>query len=284
MRNATILIVCGRHGSDADLSVIIERARGLGAHLAVLVVGQAPLYPLYAYGATPYSPAVVSDEWQEMFHTERAKLETRAQEIEALLARENVSGDVSTVCREPALIPDAVARRALLCDVAIVTDDLRSEGEAFRQSVHAVLFEAPVGLMLNGAQNPGLLQPDTVLVAWNTSRPAASAVHRSLPLLKRAKAVTVACFDPDMREYTDGENPGSDVAKWLTHHGCAVTVQQYPSGGKEIGACILERARESGAELVVMGAYGHSRLREAVFGGTTQTMFAQTGCPVFMAH
>ncbi|NNK78737.1 MAG: universal stress protein [Litoreibacter sp.] len=284
MRNATILIVCGRHGSDAELSVIVERARGLGAHLAFLVVGLAPLYPLYAYGATPYSPAVVSDEWQEMFQSERAKLETRAQEIEDLLKRENVSGDVSTVCREPALIPDAVARRALLCDMAIVTGDLRGETEAFRQAVHAVLFEAPVGLLLNGDQATSLLQPDNVLVAWNTSRPAASAVHSCLPLLKKAHTVTIACFDPDMREYTDGENPGSDVAKWLTHHGCAVTVQQYPSGGKEIGACIQERARETGADLVVMGAYGHSRLREAVFGGTTQTMFAQADCPVFMAH
>jgi len=74
--------------------------------------------------------------------------------------------------------------------------------------------------------------------------PATRAVHHALPFLREAKEVTVALFDPLMREHVDGDNPGSDVAAWLSRHECKVNVQQYPSAGKEIGDCIVERATE----------------------------------------
>ncbi|MFY0312091.1 universal stress protein, partial [Leisingera sp. D0M16] len=91
-------------------------------------------------------------------------------------------------------------------------------------------------------------------------------------------------FDPDLTDERDGEDPGTDAAAWLSHHGCNVTVSQFPSGGRDVGPAIQDRAREAGADLVVMGAYGHSRLREAVFGGTTRTMIEQTELPVLFAH
>ncbi|MFY0312802.1 universal stress protein, partial [Leisingera sp. D0M16] len=91
-------------------------------------------------------------------------------------------------------------------------------------------------------------------------------------------------FDPDMSDARDGEDPGADAAAWLSHHGCTVTLSQFPTGGHDTGSAIQDRAREAGADLVVMGAYGHSRLREAVFGGTTRSMLEQTALPVLFAH
>ena len=82
----------------------------------------------------------------------------------------------------------------------------------------------------------------------------------------------------------DGEDPGSDVGTWLSRHGCNVTVQQYPSGGKLISTAIIDNAEEFGADLVVMGAYGRSRLLERVFGGTTQEMLDKKALPVLFAH
>lgn len=79
-------------------------------------------------------------------------------------------------------------------------------------------------------------------------------------------------------------SPGSEVARWLSHHGCRVNLQQYPSGGEEIGKCILGRAAGSGADLVVTVAYRPSGMRQAVFGGTTRTLIEQTGTPVFLGH
>jgi nucleotide-binding universal stress UspA family protein len=84
---------------------------------------------------------------------------------------------------------------------------------------------------------------------------------------------------------TEGQtDPGIDVATWLSNHGCTVTVNQYSSGGQRVGACIPKRAVETGTDLIVMGGYGHSRLRETVFGGTTRTLLDQTDLPIFMAH
>jgi len=70
----------------------------------------------------------------------------------------------------------------------------------------------------------------------------------------------------------------------LTHHGCNVVVQQYPSGGQDIADCLLHRAKEVGADLIVMGAYGHSRMRETIFGGTTRAMIEQGDQAVYLAH
>ena len=122
------------------------------------------------------------------------------------------------------------------------------------------------------------------MIAWNTSLPAAGAVRAALPLLKTAKSVTIMSIDPTMSETADGEDPGANLAKWLSHHGCNVTVQQVPGGGADTGKVMLRRAKDIGADLIVMGAYGRSRLREAIFGGTTRSMIEQTEMPVLLSH
>ncbi|NKB26643.1 MAG: hypothetical protein GKR99_03365 [Rhodobacteraceae bacterium] len=103
-------------------------------------------------------------------------------------------------------------------------------------------------------------------------------------MLRTAQEVVIAIFDPVMTEYADGEDPGADVARWLSHHGCKVLVQQLPSGGKDIGEAMILRAREVGADLIVMGAYGRSRLRQNILGGTTTRLIDQSDLPGFMAH
>ena len=138
--------------------------------------------------------------------------------------------------------------------------------------------------MLNAMASAKALQPASVFLAWKAGIPSARAVHAAMPFLRDAREVTVAMFDPVMTSARDGENPGSDVAAWLTHQGCNVAVQQYPSGGEEIAKAIMQRGQETGGDLIVMGAYDHSRLREVVFGGTTRTMIEQRDCPVLLCH
>lgn len=146
------------------------------------------------------------------------------------------------------------------------------------EAVQGVLFQSPIGLFMNA---PVLSGAKRVFLAWDSGLAAARAAHMALPNLQGASEVVVGCFDMS----TAGqEDPGVDLAKWLSHHGCTVTVNQYSSGGQPIGACILQRAAEIGADLIVMGAYGRSRLRQTVFGGTTRTMLEQTDIPVFLAH
>ena len=123
-----------------------------------------------------------------------------------------------------------------------------------------------------------------IFVAWNYGSHAGRAVRAAMPLLRAADEVTLAIFDPIMSQFGDGENPGSDVAQWLSHHGCNVTVKQLPSKGQDVAEAMIERATEADADLIVMGAYDHSRLRQTLFGGTTRYMIEQADYPVLLAY
>lgn len=284
MQKQTILTVIGAGCAASDLDPLLEQARESAAHVAVMVVGVSPPLPISAYGAAPYGSIIIPENWQEDYSAASATLNQKGEDIEALLKKHGVSGDVATVFHDPVTMGDAVARRAMVCDLACVGNDLRDNKIVFDHIVRDILFGSPIGVVLNDMASTVLPGPRHVLIAWNTSLPSSRAVHAALPLLLEAGQVTIASFDPVMTEFQDGENPGSDLAKWLSHRGCTVTVQQYPSGGKEIGTCILDRATETGADMVVMGAYGHARMRQAVFGGTSRTLIEQTELPVLLAH
>jgi nucleotide-binding universal stress UspA family protein len=119
-----------------------------------------------------------------------------------------------------------------------------------------------------------------VLVAWNTSREAARAVSDALPLLARAESVEVVAFD----SAGGGEVPRADIALYLARHGVKATAARQRGPGVEIGAQILSRAADASADLIVMGGYGHSRLRELALGGATRSVLQAMTMPVLMAH
>jgi nucleotide-binding universal stress UspA family protein len=121
-----------------------------------------------------------------------------------------------------------------------------------------------------------------ILVAWNASREAARAVSDALPLLQRADAVELVAFDP--RSGDHGDTPAADVALYLARHGVKASAARQSAPGVEIGAQILSRAADTSADLIVMGGYGHSRLRELVLGGATRSMLEAMTVPVLMSH
>lgn len=123
---------------------------------------------------------------------------------------------------------------------------------------------------------------ERVMVAWNGSREAARAVSDALALLQRAKRVDVVAFDPKGGDH--GEAPTADVALWLARHGVRVSAS-HTSGMKiDIGSQILSRAADADADLIVMGGYGHSRVRELVLGGATRAILESMTAPVLMSH
>jgi nucleotide-binding universal stress UspA family protein len=237
--------------------------------------------PFYAYGAMPYGGVAFPDNWAETVQDARNAQKTRVEKIEALLAKSGVSGDIGAKLCATSDVRHAIALHAQVCDMAHIAQNLRETPDLLKEAAHGVLFQSPVGLMMNGSPS---IKPKTVFIAWDSSKAASRAVHSALPYLKSAQEVVIGCFDPVTVENQDGADPGTDLATWLSHHGCKVTLTQYPSGGREIGQCIQDRAQEVGADLVVLGAYGHSRMIEAVFGGTTRTMMDQTELPVLLAH
>lgn len=122
-----------------------------------------------------------------------------------------------------------------------------------------------------------------VVVAWNGSREAVRAVNDAIPLLLGASQVTILSIDPD-RTGEHGEQPGADIALRLARHGIKVETATAVADGIGVGELLLARIDDLSADLLVMGAYGHSRLREHVLGGVTATILQQMTVPVLMSH
>jgi len=284
MKDSTILIAMSQDASLTDLAKRLEAIRAIPARAAILIIGEVPDFPYYGIGIPPYGGTEIPPAWQEAISSVHADLKTKSDDVEFLLQQHGVSGAVHTIGCAPSQVADAIARRASLCDIAIVSEDLRTPDTLFRQTVFGILFQSPIGVLLNDVDGQALTRAGKIFVAWNTHLHTARAVHQALPLLRKAEDVIIASVDPVMTEYREGEDPGVDVAKWLTHHGCNITVEQYPSGGKDIAECILDQSKECGADLIVMGAYGHSRAWEALFGGTTRHLIEQEEQAVFLAH
>jgi len=123
-----------------------------------------------------------------------------------------------------------------------------------------------------------------MLVAWNATRESIRAVADALPLLVKAEAVEVLVVDHQRHPAGHGQEPGADIARHLARHGAHVEVRRITSGGKDVGQLLLSQAAAFGADLLVMGAYGHSHLREWMFGGVTRTVLYEAGLPVLMSR
>lgn len=125
---------------------------------------------------------------------------------------------------------------------------------------------------------------ERVLVAWNASREATRAVNDALPLLRAAKKVVVLAVNPNGGFDGHGEVPGADICLHLARHGVNAEAQSVKADDMHAGAMLLSRAADQGMELIVMGAYGRSRVRELVLGGATKHVLDHMTVPVLMSH
>ncbi len=123
-----------------------------------------------------------------------------------------------------------------------------------------------------------------VVIGWDASREATRAVNDALPLLAAAERVTVLAIDPREGRDAHGEVPGADISLHLARHGVKAAIERTVSGDVPAGDVLLSRAADLGADLLVMGAYGHSRARELLLGGVTRTILASMTAPVLMSH
>lgn len=124
---------------------------------------------------------------------------------------------------------------------------------------------------------------ERVLIAWNGSPEAKRAVHYALPILQRAKFVQIVSYTPATQIQLYGEQPASDLAAYLAHHGIeAHTIQEETVS--DVGEALLSLAADLSCDLLVMGCYGHARMREILLGGATRKVFESTTIPVLLSH
>ena len=147
----------------------------------------------------------------------------------------------------------------------------------------AAMFNGPAPVLFADALDMGQMLSGPMLVGWNETAEAMAAIRAALPLLQNASLVHIVMVAPRPRG-VGRSDPGGALARFLTRHGCkvevAVLAQTLPRASDEL----LRHAREIRAELMVLGAYGHSRLREAVFGGATRNLLQTSEIPLLMAR
>lgn len=141
--------------------------------------------------------------------------------------------------------------------------------------------QAPV-LVLGGTANPSPA-PKRAVIAWNESAEAMSAVRKALPMLAAAGEVSICVVAPERRD-SEAPDPGAELAQMLSRHGAKVEVALLPQTLPRLSEVIARHAADVDADLLVMGAYGHSRFREAILGGATRNMLENAALPVLMAH
>jgi nucleotide-binding universal stress UspA family protein len=245
------------------------------AHLTALHVVAPPFVPMDVTGGVPAQLL----EWQEEVArqgAEFAEQEVRAAERRSGLKIEwrKVHGDVSATVLLHARYADLV--------VASQGGDDAEASVGIGDLVETTVMGAGRPALAVPRQGKVLTLGERVLVAWSRTREATRALHVALPILVRAKSVTVMEVNPRR-----GETPhiaGADVAAHLARHGVKVEVSSMAAGDMEVAEAILSRVTDLGADLVVMGAYGHSRVREFVFGGVTLHMLRNMTVPVLMSH
>ncbi|MEM5343607.1 universal stress protein [Paraburkholderia azotifigens] len=264
-----------RH-SAARIALSLDLARRWDAHLIGLYAVCTELLPgaLRQIGSRPFAE----------LEGRRAGLLQKAHD--SFLAAAERAGHRSVEWRAPrGPAPEVALLHARHADLLILGQD---------DSRDAASYVAPnfVGNLVLDAGCPALVVPhagsvqalgENVLIAWDGSREAARAVADALPLLENARYVTVDIVQP-----ADGarERPvGIDVAAWLDTHGVTASFSTRRAHiGASAGATLLSRASDMHIDLLVMGAYGHSRARERVFGGVTRTMLESMTLPVLMSH
>lgn len=158
-------------------------------------------------------------------------------------------------------------------------------------SIPGVLPNFPEQIVLNSAR-PVLVIPyvytfkqlsSRPLIAWDGSPAATRAITGALPILTHAKKVDLVVFNPSDEKLVHGEQPGADIALYLSRHGVKVQVISH-TVKTDIGQALLSLATDLGNDLIVMGGYGHSHFRETLMGGVTKTIFASMTVPVLIAH
>lgn len=213
--------------------------------------------------------------------------EQAADEAEEVFKKHTDSLDLETELRRfEGLSSDVMSLNARYSDVTVL-------GQAALDSKNASSADYLPEQVVMQAGRPILVVPDAgdkysigehVLVAWNASREATRAVYDAMPILRQAKQVTILAVNPNDSDDGHGDVPSADIAHQLSRHGVKAEARQTVARNIDAGNEILARTADMGADLIVCGAYGHSRLREIVLGGVTQTLLRHMTVPVLMSH
>ncbi len=248
-------------------------------HLAAAFLTPLPDEPL------AYEPTVVAGVWAELLGRARQEAEAERRKVEARLAQSSKDIDLRNAEALSRDLGRVAAVHARYADVAIMTRPQDGAGAELREEIiEGVLFHSgrPALIAPPGWKGTGIGK--RVVVAWDASREATRALSEAQSILEKAEQVTVITVDAKPKMFGHGDAPGANIAGHLSRRGLPAEVRNVDSMGRAASLAILNEATVLGADLVVMGGYAHSRLRELVFGGATRELLRSATVPLLMAH
>ncbi len=278
-----------------DILVIVTEAQldEPALALAEALVGQCAECNLGAAFLTPlpdeplaYEPTVVAGVWAELLGRARQEAEAERKKVEARLKRSSALDvdfrNAEALSRDLGRVAAVHARYA---DVAIMTRPSDGPGGDLREEiVEGVLFHSgrPALIAPPGWSGSGIGK--RVVVAWDASREATRALSEAKSLFDAAEQISVVTVDAKPKMFGHGDQPGAQIAAHLSRRGLPAEVRNVDSMGRSASTAILDEAKALNADLIVMGGYAHSRLRELVFGGATRELLRVADVPLLMAH
>jgi nucleotide-binding universal stress UspA family protein len=275
IKDIVVSLQPGEDGGPAG-DYAVSLASTFEAHVAGIAFVYTAIIPVSAVG---YIPREVID----------VQLRENEAAAKAAIGRFNAAVARAGVSAEPLLLDGDVAdasrrfsRIARYFDVAVVGQPKPEASHVEAMIAESTLFEAGRPVIMVPYVQRAPVKLDKVMVCWDGGGSAARAVGDAMPLLKRARKVEIVIIAHERGKPT--EIDGVDLGRHLARHGLNVAVERIPGGDINVGEALLSRAADSGADLMVMGGYGHSRLREFVLGGVTRSILHSMTVPVLMSH
>ena len=279
MAYKTILtVVTDPELAQSTLSHAAAVARTHDAHLDVLCLGVDRTQTGYYYAGA--NAMVLQETLNRATEEARAMAET----VRGFLAREALRFGVEEGVAQLADIGRHVAMRARFADLVVLPKPYGDDkGIELEPVIEGALFDGQVPVLVVPDKIDPPARPARIAVGWNESAEALRTVRAALPLLVAADKVRVVVIDPPTHG-PQRSDPGGMLSQFLARHGVRVEIDVLSKTMPRVSDVLLRHVKDTDVDLVVMGAYGHSRFREAILGGATRNMLEQTPVTVFMTH
>jgi nucleotide-binding universal stress UspA family protein len=271
-----LIVNLGLGERDPAGTFAVSVAETFEAHVLGVAFAYEPIIPGSVMGGIP----------PEFIESQRAEAEKNARKaiarFEQAAKREGVSFESRMVNASVSGASDQLARMGRRFDMIVVGQPTREQPMPDEVVDEGVLFESgrPT-IFVPFIQKDGL-KLDRVMVCWDGGRAATRAIGDAMPLLEKAKQIEVVVVGS--KPPKSDEVSGADLGQHLARHGIKVDVKRITSPDIDVASTVLSYAADSSADLIVMGGYGHSRLREFVLGGVTRAILESMTVPVLMSH
>ncbi|MDO6484579.1 universal stress protein [Shimia thalassica] len=256
----------------------IALAQVLDAHYDALCLGVDRSQTGYYYAG---ANAMILQETLSRAQKESEKLEAQAT---ALLGASGIRWGTEAGVAQIADLGRHVAARARFSDLVILPQPYGEKtGAELEPTMEAALFEGQAPVLMIPTEGDPIRTPKKISIGWNESSEALVAIRAAMPFLVKADSVHVVVIDPP----THGPNrsdPGGMLSQYLARHGVRVEIDVLSKTLPRVSDVLIRHAKDTECDMLVMGAYGHSRFREAILGGATRNMLEQADIPVFLAH